>query len=83
MIDVKEEGRLVKVYKTRRKVDLYLYVDFEEDLGRVPDELLERFGRPELRPFRSAPGQRPRCPLRPEGRRQRRDGGSTRSGDPR
>ena len=48
MIDVKEEGRLVKVYKTRRKVDLYLYVDFEEDLGRVPDELLERFGRPEL-----------------------------------
>jgi uncharacterized protein YcgL (UPF0745 family) len=48
VIDVKKEGRLVKVYKTRRKVDLYLYVDFQEDLNRVPDELLEQFGRPEL-----------------------------------
>lgn len=42
------EGRLVKVYKTRRKADLYLYVDFREDLSRVPEELLTRFGRPEL-----------------------------------
>jgi uncharacterized protein YcgL (UPF0745 family) len=40
--------RLVKVYKTRRKADLYLYVDFSEDLARVPDALLERFGHPEL-----------------------------------
>lgn len=45
---MKEEGRLVKVYKTRRKADLYLYVDFKEDLSRVPDELLAQFGRPEL-----------------------------------
>jgi len=41
-------ARLVKVYKTRRKADLYLYVDFGEDLARVPDALLERFGHPEL-----------------------------------
>ncbi len=40
--------RLVKVYKTRRKADLYLYVDFGEDLARVPETLIERFGRPEL-----------------------------------
>ncbi|MGE0624906.1 MAG: YcgL domain-containing protein [Pseudomonadales bacterium] len=40
--------RLVKVYKTRRKADLYLYVDFSEDLARVPESLLERFGLPEL-----------------------------------
>lgn len=40
--------RLVKVYKTRRKADLYLFVDFQEDLERVPASLLERFGQPEL-----------------------------------
>ena len=40
--------RRVKVYKTRRKIDMYLYVDDREDLARVPDALLARFGRPEL-----------------------------------
>ena len=40
--------RLVKVYKTRRKADMYLFVDFSEDLERVPESLLERFGTPEL-----------------------------------
>lgn len=40
--------RLVKVYKTRRKVDMYLYVDFADDLSRVPDSLLAQFGQPEL-----------------------------------
>lgn len=40
--------RLVKVYKTRRKADLYLYVDFREDLARVPETLLAQFGQPEL-----------------------------------
>ena len=39
-------GRLVKVYKTRRKADLYLYVDHQADLERVPEELLGRFGEP-------------------------------------
>ncbi len=41
-------ARLVKVYKTRRKPDAYLFVDFAEDLGRVPESLLEQFGVPEL-----------------------------------
>lgn len=40
--------RLVKVYKTARKRDMYLYVDFSEDLARVPETLLARFGSPEL-----------------------------------
>ena len=43
-----EDGRLVKVYKTRRKRDLFLYVDFRDDLSRVPDDLLAQFGNPEL-----------------------------------
>lgn len=40
--------RLVKVYKTRRKADTYLYVDFSDDLTRVPETLLNQFGTPEL-----------------------------------
>lgn len=40
--------RLVKVYKTSRRLDMYLYVDFQEDLARVPEELLASFGTPEL-----------------------------------
>lgn len=45
-----DEGaaRLVKVYKSRRKLDMYLYVDFREDLERVPEALLQQFGEPEL-----------------------------------
>jgi len=41
-------ARLIKVYKTRRKLDMYLYVDFGEDLERVPEALLRQFGEPEL-----------------------------------
>lgn len=48
MTDRHSSARLVKVYKTRRKADMYLYVDFAEDLDRVPDSLLEQFGAPEL-----------------------------------
>ena len=48
MTDSNPSTRLVKVYKTKRKPDMYLYVDFAEDLGRVPDTLLEQFGVPEL-----------------------------------
>jgi uncharacterized protein YcgL (UPF0745 family) len=47
-MDGEIKTRLVKVYKTRRKLDMYLYVDHREDLERVPEDLLERFGRPEL-----------------------------------
>ncbi|MEZ5550595.1 MAG: YcgL domain-containing protein [Pseudomonadales bacterium] len=39
--------RLVRVYKSRRKLDMYLYVDMAEGLARVPEMLLERFGAPE------------------------------------
>lgn len=48
MNENRHRPRLVKVYRSRRKVDLYLYVDFAEDLERVPDALLDQFGQPEL-----------------------------------
>lgn len=41
-------ARLVKVYKTRRQPDMYLYVDHQDDLDRVPEALLSEFGEPEL-----------------------------------
>ncbi len=40
--------RLVKVYKSLRKADTFLYVDFQEDLDRVPAGLLDQFGTPEF-----------------------------------
>jgi uncharacterized protein YcgL (UPF0745 family) len=36
--------RLVKVFKGTRKPDAYLYVDFADELSRVPDALLSQFG---------------------------------------
>jgi hypothetical protein len=39
-------SRLVKIYRSPRQPDMYLYVDSAEDLQRVPDKLLERFGTP-------------------------------------
>ena len=42
------EPRLIKIYKSRRKLDMYLYVDFRDDLSRVPDTLLQQFGTPEF-----------------------------------
>ena len=38
--------RLVRVYKSPRKTDLYLYVDFADALAKVPPPLLEQFGEP-------------------------------------
>lgn len=38
--------RFVRVYRSSRKQEMYLYVDAREDLSRVPEGLLERFGRP-------------------------------------
>jgi uncharacterized protein YcgL (UPF0745 family) len=46
--DQVQEPLLVKVYKTSRRLDMYLYVDFRDDLERVPEALLEQFGSPEL-----------------------------------
>ncbi len=37
-------SRNVTVYRSKRVADMYLYVDTEDDLSRVPDELLRRFG---------------------------------------
>ena len=39
--------RVVRVYKSPRRAEMYLYVDFREDLARVPAPLLERFGAPQ------------------------------------
>lgn len=37
-------SRLVKIFKGLRKPDAYLYVDFAEELSRVPEALLTQFG---------------------------------------
>lgn len=41
-----DQGRHVRVYRSSRKQEMYLFVDATEDLAPVPDALLERFGRP-------------------------------------
>ncbi|WP_119395546.1 YcgL domain-containing protein [Salinibius halmophilus] len=38
--------KFVRVYKTAKREQLYLYVDRQEDLKRVPEALLEQFGKP-------------------------------------
>ena len=40
---------LCNIYKSRRKEETYLFVSLKDDLSRVPDVLLETFGRPELK----------------------------------
>ena len=40
--------QLCSIYKSRRKEETYLYVTLQDDLSRVPEALLETFGRPEL-----------------------------------
>lgn len=40
------QGREVRVYRSSRRQDMYLYVDAADDLGPVPEALLQRFGRP-------------------------------------
>jgi uncharacterized protein YcgL (UPF0745 family) len=39
-------SRLVSVYKSSRRQEMYLFVDFTEGLARVPAPLMERFGEP-------------------------------------
>lgn len=39
-------GRHVCVYRSSRTQEMYLYVDAREDLTRVPEALLQRFGQP-------------------------------------
>ena len=38
--------RCVKIFRSSKREGMYLYVDTEELLSRVPPELLKRFGRP-------------------------------------
>ncbi len=40
--------RLATIYRSPKEEGLYLYVDKTDDLSRVPEELLKRFGKPEL-----------------------------------
>lgn len=38
--------RHVRVYRSTRKQEMYLFVDAADDLDPVPEELMARFGRP-------------------------------------
>jgi len=40
--------QLTLIYRSPKEQGLYLYVSQSENLSRVPDELLKRFGKPEL-----------------------------------
>ena len=39
--------RVVEIFKGHKKEEMYLYVDQKEGLKKVPDDLLETFGRTE------------------------------------
>lgn len=40
--------QLCKIYRSAKKEGMYLYVDRKDDLSRIPEVLLQRFGKPEL-----------------------------------
>ena len=40
--------KLCSIYKSPRKPEMYLYVDKSEGLERIPEALLDNFGKPEL-----------------------------------
>lgn len=42
----RDHGRHVRVYRSSRKQDMYLYVDAGDDLTAVPEALLTQFGKP-------------------------------------
>lgn len=39
-------NRSVKIYRSSVKPDMYIFVAADEELSRVPEELMKRFGRP-------------------------------------
>lgn len=39
-------NRSVKVYRSSAKPDMYIFVAADEELSRVPEALMKRFGRP-------------------------------------
>lgn len=40
------DKRLVAIYKSSRREEMYLYVDRKEGLEKVPEGLLQMFGKP-------------------------------------
>jgi uncharacterized protein YcgL (UPF0745 family) len=40
--------RICSIYRSGRVDGMYLYVDKKEDLARVPEALLQNFGRPQF-----------------------------------
>ncbi|MBY4677601.1 YcgL domain-containing protein [Marinobacterium arenosum] len=38
--------KIVSIYKSPRKDEMYLYVDKRDQLGKVPEPLLQMFGEP-------------------------------------
>ena len=40
--------KLCHIYKSPREQDMFLFVDRNDDLSRVPEALLGKFGEPEL-----------------------------------
>lgn len=40
--------QLCSIYRSPKVEGMYLYVDLREDLKRVPEALLEQFGKPQL-----------------------------------
>lgn len=40
--------QLTTIYRSSKQEGMYLYVNKQQDLEAVPDELLKRFGKPEL-----------------------------------
>ncbi|MDZ7825638.1 MAG: YcgL domain-containing protein [Gammaproteobacteria bacterium] len=62
-------GRLVQVYRSPLRDGMYLIVDRREGLERVPEPLLQRFGRPQpsivflLRPDRPLARSEPQVVL--------------------
>jgi len=40
--------QICKIYRSSKNEAMYLYVDHQEDLDRIPEPLLQRFGKPKL-----------------------------------
>lgn len=40
--------QLTQIYRSKKEEGLYLYVNKKDELNRVPDELIKRFGKAEL-----------------------------------
>lgn len=40
--------QICKIYRSSKNEAMYLYVDHQEDLDRIPEPLIQRFGKPKL-----------------------------------